>query len=204
MQHTCPCVLQLKSARFNYHVTHLLLQSISCSVMSDSLPPHRLQPTGLLSMEFSRKEYRSGQSFPSPGNLPNPGIKSRSPALQADYLLTELLGKLAVLTKESACNAGDTEDLGLIPGSGRTMYLLSCPGGEHGNLLQYSCLENTMDRGALWSYSPYSRKELDRTEATQHTRRKINPKVKSVHLQFIPRSLYLSFLVVIYLLIIFE
>ena len=95
--------------------------------------------------------YWSGLPFPSPGDLPNPGIKPRSPALQADDLLTELLGKLAVLSKESACNAGDTEDLGLIPGSGRTMYLLSCPGGGHGNLLQYSCLENTMDRGDLWS-----------------------------------------------------
>ena len=95
--------------------------------------------------------YWSGLPFPSPGDLPNPGIKPRSPALQADDLLTELLGKLAVLSKESACNAGDTEDLGLIPASGGTMYLLSCPGGGHGNLLQYSCLENTMDRGDLWS-----------------------------------------------------
>ena len=95
--------------------------------------------------------YWSGLPFPSPGDLPNPGIKPRSPALQADDLLTELLGKLAVLSKESACNAGDTEDLGLIPGSGRTMHLLSCPGGGHGNPLQYSCLENTMDRGNLWS-----------------------------------------------------
>ena len=41
--------------------------------------------------------------------------------------------------KESACNAGD---LGLIPGLGRS------PGGRHGNLLQYSCLQNPMDRGA--------------------------------------------------------
>ena len=95
--------------------------------------------------------YWSGLPFPSPGDLPNPGIKPRSPALQADDLLTELLGKLVVLSKESACNAGDTEDLGLIPGSGGTMYLLSCPGGGHGNPLQYSCLENTMDRGDLWS-----------------------------------------------------
>ena len=39
--------------------------------------------------------------------------------------------------KESACNAGD---LGLIPGLGRS------PGGGYGNLLQYSCLENPMDR----------------------------------------------------------
>jgi len=41
--------------------------------------------------------------------------------------------------KESACNAGD---LGLIPGLGRS------PGGGHGNPLQYSCLENPMNRGA--------------------------------------------------------
>ena len=41
--------------------------------------------------------------------------------------------------KESACNM---EDLGLIPGLGRS------PGGGHGNPLQYFCLENPMDRGA--------------------------------------------------------
>ena len=50
--------------------------------------------------------------------------------------------------KESACNAGD---LGLIPGLGRS------PGEGSGNTLQYSCLENSMDR-------PWGRKELDMTE----------------------------------------
>ena len=44
--------------------------------------------------------------------------------------------------KESTCNAGD---LGLIPGLGTS------PGGGHGNPLQYSCLENPMDRGAWWT-----------------------------------------------------
>ena len=44
--------------------------------------------------------------------------------------------------KESACNAGH---LGLIPGSGRY------PGEDHGNPLQYSCLENPMDGGAWWT-----------------------------------------------------
>ena len=39
-------------------------------------------------------------------------------------------------------NAGDIRDTGSIPGSGRS------PGGGHGNLLQYSCLENPMDREA--------------------------------------------------------
>ena len=53
--------------------------------------------------------------------------------------------------KTSACNAGD---LGLIPGSGRS------PGEGNGNLLQYSCLENSMDGG----YSPWDHKESDTTE----------------------------------------
>ena len=44
--------------------------------------------------------------------------------------------------KESACNAGDTGDVGLIPGSGRS------PGEGNGNPLQYSYLENPMGRGA--------------------------------------------------------
>ena len=44
-------------------------------------------------MEFSRCEYWSGLLFPSPGHLPDPGIEPRSPALQADSLLSEPLGK---------------------------------------------------------------------------------------------------------------
>ena len=43
-----------------------------------------------LSMGFSRQEYWSGLPFPSPGDLPNPGIEPKSPALQADSLPTEL------------------------------------------------------------------------------------------------------------------
>ena len=46
-----------------------------------------------LSMGFSRREYWSGLPFPSPGDLPDPGIEPWSPALQADSLPTELWGK---------------------------------------------------------------------------------------------------------------
>ena len=56
---------------------------------------------------------------------------------------------LAVV-KNSPANAGD---LGSVPGSGRS------PGGGHGNPLQYSCLENPMDRGALWTAVHGGRKE---------------------------------------------
>ena len=46
-----------------------------------------------LSMEFSRQEHWSGLPFPSPGDLPNPGIKPGSPASEADSLPSEPPGK---------------------------------------------------------------------------------------------------------------
>ena len=46
-----------------------------------------------LSMRFSRPEYWSGLPCPPPGDLPNPGIKSRSPTMQADSLPSEPPGK---------------------------------------------------------------------------------------------------------------
>ena len=53
----------------------------SCPTLCDSVD--------CKSMEFSRQEYWSGLPFPSPGDLPNPGIEPRSPALQADSLPAE-------------------------------------------------------------------------------------------------------------------
>ena len=61
--------------------------------------------------------------------------------------------------KESLCNSGDP---GSIPGSGRF------PGEGNGNPLQYSCLENPMDRGAWWATVHGGRKELDRTKRLTH------------------------------------
>ena len=60
-----------------------LKPSVLCSVVSDSLQPHGLQPARLLCpWRFSRREYWSGLASPSPGELPNPGIEPASPALQ--------------------------------------------------------------------------------------------------------------------------
>ena len=50
--------------------------------------------------------------------------------------------------KESSCSTGDTGDTGSVPGSGRS------PGEGNGNLFQYSCLENPIDRGACWATVP--------------------------------------------------
>ena len=48
-------------------------------------------------MGFSRQEYWSGLPFPSPGDLPNPGVESGSPALQANALTSEPPGKPVLL-----------------------------------------------------------------------------------------------------------
>ena len=53
------------------------------------LYPTLCDPLTIQPMEFSRPEYWSGQPFPSPPDLPNPGIETRSPTLQADSLPTE-------------------------------------------------------------------------------------------------------------------
>ena len=65
--------------------------------------------------------------------------------------------------KEPTCHAGDTREAGSIPGWGRS------PGGGNGNPLQYSCLENPMNRGA-WRATVHGVTKLDTTEATEHTR----------------------------------
>ena len=53
--------------------------------------------------------------------------------------------QVALVIKSPPVNAGDIRDVGSIPGSGRSLR------GGHGNLLQYPCLENPMDRGAWWA-----------------------------------------------------
>ena len=60
------------------------------------------------------------------------------------------------MVKNPPVDAGDVRAMGLIPGSGRS------PGGGHANPLQYSCLQNPMDRGALWA-TVHGRKESDMT-----------------------------------------
>ena len=52
---------------------------------------------------------------------------------------------MALVVKNPPANAGDVGDVGSIPELGRS------PGGGYGNLLQYSCLENPMDRGVWWA-----------------------------------------------------
>ena len=61
-------------------------ESVSHSVISNSVTPWTAALQAPLSMEFSRQEYYSGLPFPSPGDLPDLGMEPRSPTLQADSL----------------------------------------------------------------------------------------------------------------------
>ena len=67
------------------------MRHVSHSVMSDSTTVWTVACQASLSTGFSRQEYWSGLPFPSPGDLPNPGIEPGSPALEADAL-TSFLG----------------------------------------------------------------------------------------------------------------
>ena len=126
------------------------------TVMSDSLQPYGLQPTRLLyPLGFSRQEYWSGSPHPPSGDLDNPGIKPASlmfPALAGGFFTTRgtwethlyvhlYVYTLFILT----CTFIFPHGLGFYyPGS-------ECLGEGNGNPLQYSCLENSMDRGAWWA-----------------------------------------------------
>ena len=56
-----------------------------------------------------------------------------------------MTSQVALVVRNLQANAGDIRDKSSIPGSGRS------PGGEYGNPPQYSCLENSMDRGVWWA-----------------------------------------------------
>ena len=86
--------------------------SVSSSVVSDSTTPLTVACQPPLSMGFPRQEYWSGLPFPSLGDLPEPGIEPRSPALQADSLPSEPPGKTSdmkgqvQMTPHGSCEVG--------------------------------------------------------------------------------------------------
>ena len=85
----------------------------------------------LLSTDFFRQGYWNGLLFPS-----------SLLAIYFKYRYVYMASWVVLVVKNPPANAGDIRDVGSIPGSGRSS------GGRHGNGLQYSCLENPMDRGA--------------------------------------------------------
>ena len=121
-----------------------------------------------LSMEFLKPEWWSGQLFPSPGDLPYPGIEPRSPTLQADSLPSEPPGKPPYTLKElekwranwaKASRRQKVKIRGAING-----------GEGNGNPLQYPCLENPMDPRAWWAVQSMGSQRVGHDWATNtHT-----------------------------------
>ena len=102
--------------------------------------PWTIACKALLFMGFSRQKHWSGLPCPPLGNLPDPGINSCLLGLlhwQAGFFTTS-----TTWDAQSNCTVCHVGDLGLIPGLGRS------PGVGNANPLQYSCLENPMNRGA--------------------------------------------------------
>ena len=151
------------------------------------------------SMEFSRQEYWSGLPFPSPQDLPDPGIKPESPTLRAVALPFEPPGKR--FQRYSSSNFLNFNSFlflrGTIPSVithmhtytqaslvAQTVKESACkagdldlipglgrsPGTGHGNPLQYSCLENPHGQRRLAGYSSWGHKESDTTKhSTAHS-----------------------------------
>ena len=161
------------------------------SVVSDSLRPHGLQPAS--PRDFSGKNTGVGCYFFLQGIFPiqrsNPHLMCLLHR-QADSLPSEppgkpievlgLINKLMymkclvqhqvhskyhigvninyITVKNLPSNEGDTEDMGSIPGSGRS------PGGRNSNPFRYSCLENSMDRGAWQSMGLVEKSQTQLTD----------------------------------------
>ena len=73
------------------------------------------------------------------------GLPPLHPVTIMEWLFPEWASQVALLVKNPPASPGDLREAGSIPGSGR------CPGGGHSHPLQYSRLENPMDRGASWA-----------------------------------------------------
>ena len=88
---------------FSFPATKVYVLCVFLVTVSDSLRRHRLQFTRLhCPWGFSRQEYQSGLPSPSPGDLPKAGLEPRSPALQADSLMSEPPGKFIVMFKHNS------------------------------------------------------------------------------------------------------
>ena len=108
------------------------------------------------------------------GSRPCPGCPAADQSLFSESLRhagVSGASQVALVVKNPPANAGGIRDLGLIPGSGRS------PGGGHGNPLQYSCLENLMDREA-WQATAYRVAKSDMNKAT-HTHTHIHTRARA-------------------------
>ena len=120
--------------------------SQSCSTIC---APMNFSPAGPLSMKFSRQEYWSVLSFPSPGDLPNPGIKPGSSVLQADFLPSEPPEKpsLKVVSSPSWWGCNEPQNWSIYPTNSIPHWLKFAPGGLKLQHFQVALYAEASSRG---------------------------------------------------------
>ena len=116
------------------------IESVSCSVVSDSFWAH-VAHQAPLSMEFSRQDYWSGWPFPSPGDLPNPGVETWVSCIAgvffASWATSEEKGRLFVEAVPMLVLVIASADFKILRGSGDfTLYFLLCFFREFKNCIQ--------------------------------------------------------------------
>ena len=111
-------------------------------------------------MEFSRPEYWNGQPFPSPGDLPNPGIEPRSPTLQVDSLPAEPPGKPQMVKNLPAMQETWVQSLGQENPLEKVM-------ATHSNILSWR-IPWTEEPGRLQSVGLHSQTGLKRLSTHAH------------------------------------
>ena len=130
---------------------------LCCAIVTQSRPIHcdpmDCSPPGPLSMGFSRQEYWSVLPWSPPRNLPNPGVKPRSPAMQADSLLSEspkkpFIRSIGVQTRYQRLTHPKKENYGNEEGNPLIPILLQALSGKK---KQSSHLQATLVK-CLWVF----------------------------------------------------
>ena len=153
-----------------YTHTHLYLYIyvLCCASSLSHVPlfssPWTVATQASLSMGILQTRILEWVTIPSSRASSQPRDQTQVSFIAAELITTE--GKPREIIENQPANVGGVMDVGLIPGLGR------CPGGGHGNPLQYSCLENPMDRGA-WRATVHritkSRTQLKRLGMHSHS-----------------------------------
>ena len=176
-----PFILMISTVIFTSTLICTPITELLCCITETIFSQNRLFETpwavarqAALSKKFSRQEYWSGLPFPSPGNLPDSGIKPRSPAMQAASLQSEAPGKpkstvLQLKKKKSSLQSSHISHSSLLSQVSELSSWVAMPRLLHSYLfffsfsflpvpcvmwwrqwhpLQYSCLENPMGGGA--------------------------------------------------------
>ena len=136
----------INNAHTQNHLRNFILESVQEKWLRNPMCRHR---TWLMALTLWPRHLPPAGASVTSCKKTSRSSRSASTAESSTVLIWLRYSKcwasqVALVAKNLSAKAGDIRDTGSIPGLGRS------PGGRHGNPLQYSCLQNPMDRGAWW------------------------------------------------------